>query len=78
MSGPKETVEKETAGAMKPPKPAASGETAGGIANVHARYYRELPNVELVGVAEIIKERGLSSPGGGTYRRVTSSQTTGR
>ncbi len=32
---------------------------AGGIANVHARYYRELPNVELVGVAEIIKERGL-------------------
>jgi len=32
---------------------------AGGIANVHARYYREIPNVEIVAVAEIIKERGL-------------------
>ncbi|ABW02017.1 Gfo/Idh/MocA family protein [Caldivirga maquilingensis] len=32
---------------------------AGGIANVHARYYRELPNVELVGVAEVVKERGV-------------------
>jgi hypothetical protein len=27
VSGPRETVEKETAGAMKPLKPAASGET---------------------------------------------------
>jgi len=31
---------------------------AGGIANVHARYYKEIQNVEMVGVAEVIKERG--------------------
>ncbi|RLF99187.1 MAG: gfo/Idh/MocA family oxidoreductase [Thaumarchaeota archaeon] len=30
---------------------------AGGIANVHARYYKELPNVELVGVTDIIREK---------------------
>lgn len=32
---------------------------AGGIANVHARYYRELPNVEIVAVADIVRERAV-------------------
>lgn len=32
---------------------------AGGIANFHAKYYREMPNVELVGVTDIIKDKAI-------------------
>jgi predicted dehydrogenase len=33
---------------------------AGGIANNHAHYYRDIPDVELVAVADVVEERAMS------------------
>jgi predicted dehydrogenase len=33
---------------------------AGNIANLHAKYYKEIPNVELASVADVIRDRALS------------------